>query len=76
MAVRYDTDEERKLHLNVIHSLADQYRLDESTIREIYESQLEELMGGARIRTYLSVLTVRRVREQLNRRRSQTDALH
>jgi len=75
MAVRYDTDEERKLHLNVIHALADQYRLDEDTVREIYESRLEVLMGGARIRTYLSVLTARHVRAYLSRQRD-TASLH
>ena len=76
MAVSYDTDEERRLHLSVIHALADRYRLDEATIREIYEAKLEDLMGGARIRTYLSVLTERRVREHLSRRPAPVGAFH
>lgn len=67
MAFSYDTDEERKLHFNVISALADQYRVDEATIRELYEHQLAGLIGGARIRTYLSVLTARRVKEHLGR---------
>lgn len=69
MSIQYDTDEERKLHLNVIHSLADQYRLDETLIREIYESQLEKLMDSARVKTYLSVLTARYVKSLLQESR-------
>jgi hypothetical protein len=65
MSIQYDTDDERKLHLNVIHSLADQYHLDETIIREIYESQLEKLMDSARVKTYLSVLTARYVKSFL-----------
>ena len=65
MAIQYDTDEERRLHANVIHSLADQYHLDETMIRDIYESKLESLMNRARIKTYLSVLTARYVKSML-----------
>jgi hypothetical protein len=66
MAVQYDNDEERKLHFGAIHTLADQYHLDESRIREIYESELEKLMDSARVKTYLSVLTIRLVKNQLH----------
>jgi len=69
MAIQYDNDQERKLHFNVIHSLADQYHLDESTIREIYESKLEKLMYGARIKIYLSVLAMRHVKTILHESR-------
>ena len=66
MAVQYDSDEERRLHFSAIHSLADQYHLDESMIREIYENELEKLMYSARVKTYLSVLAVRQVKNQLH----------
>lgn len=66
MAVQYDSDEERRLHISAIHSLADQYHLDESMIREIYENELEKLMYSARVKTYLSVLAVRQVKNQLH----------
>jgi len=65
MTIQYDTDEERRLHANVIHSLADQYHLDETMIRDIYESKLESLMSRARVKTYLSVLTARYVKSML-----------
>lgn len=66
MAIQYASDEERKLHANVIDSLADQYHLDEATIRELYESRLESLMDVARVRTYLPVLVARYVRNFLS----------
>ena len=69
MTIQYDTDEERKLHFGVIHTLADQYALDEATIREIYESGLEKLMDSARIKTYLAVLAVRHVKSYLHESR-------
>ena len=65
MAIQYDTDEERKLHLRTIHSIADQYHLDEAMIRDLYESKLEGLMNGARVKTYLSVLAARHVKSTL-----------
>lgn len=74
MAIHYDTEEERRLHGNVIHSLADRYHLDETVIREIYESRLESLMGAARVKIYLSVLTARYVKSYLYRARLQGDA--
>ena len=64
MAIQYDTDEERKLHLRTIHSIADQYHLDEAMIRDLYESKLEGLMNGARVKTYLSVLAARHVKRK------------
>ena len=57
MTIAYDTEEERRHLSKVMHSLADRYHLDEEMIREIYETRLEGLMDGARVRTYLSILT-------------------
>jgi Protein of unknown function (DUF3562) len=70
MSIQYDTDEERKLHLSAIHSLADQYHLDETLIRDIYENQLEKLMDSARVKTYLSVLASRYVKSSLQASRT------
>lgn len=66
MAIHYGTEEERKIHLSAIHSLADRYDMDESKIRDLYESKLEELMDHARIRIYLSVLATRYVKNYLS----------
>jgi hypothetical protein len=63
MATIYDTDEEEKQHLGAVHFLVSRYHLEESTIRDIYENELEKVKDGARIKTYLSVLTVRRVND-------------
>ena len=65
MPIQYQTDEERKLHLSIIHSLADHYHLDEAMIRELYESKLQSLMNDARVKTYLSVLTERYIKNLL-----------
>ncbi len=66
MSIQYPTDKERKLHGSVIHSLADHYHLDERMIREVYESELESLMDGARVRSYLPLLAERHVRNLLH----------
>ena len=65
MAIQYDSDEERKLHFSAIHTIADRYHIDESTIREIYESELEKLKYNARVKSYLSVLAERHVKNIL-----------
>jgi hypothetical protein len=69
MAVQYDGEEERKLHGAVIHSLANQYHVDEIIVRDIYESKLQSLTAGARIKRYLSVLAARHVKALLSRAR-------
>lgn len=66
MTTLYETDEEEKQHTGAIHFFAHSYHLDESRIREIYEHELAKLADCARIRTYLSVLTLRRVTEIVN----------
>ena len=65
MAIQYKSNEERKLHANVIHSLADQYQIDASEIREVYERKLEQLAGNARVKSYLSLLAVRHVKSYM-----------
>lgn len=66
MTIQYSTDEEQRLHSSIIYSLADQYKIDEEMIRDIYENKLESLMDGARVKTYLPVLVTRYVKSQLN----------
>lgn len=62
----YETDEEKKQHLGAVHFLASHYHLEESMIREIYENELAKIKDSARIKTYLSVLTVRQVNDYLH----------
>ena len=66
MTIQYATEEEQRLHTNIIYSLADQYKLDEGMIRDIYEHKLASLMDGARVKTYLPVLVTRYVKTLLN----------
>ena len=66
MAIQYDNDEERKQHFSAIYALADHYHIDESTIRELYESELEKLKYSARVKNFLSVLAERQVKNFLH----------
>ena len=70
MTIQYATEEEQRLHSNIIFSLADQYKLDEEMIRDIYENKLESLMDGASVKTYLPVLVTRYVKSLLNQART------
>ena len=70
MTIRYATDEEQRLHSSIIYSLADQYKLEEEMIRDVYENKLESLMDGARVKTYLPVLVTRYVKSVLNQART------
>jgi Protein of unknown function (DUF3562) len=70
MTIQYATDEEQRLHSSIIYSLADQYKLDEEMIRDIYENKLESLMDGARVKTYLPVLVTRYVKTILSKART------
>ena len=59
----YDNDKEQKQHADAIQAIAQQYGVNESTVKEIYELELARLKSNARIKTYLSVLATRLVRE-------------
>lgn len=66
MTLIYDTENERKQHLGAINSLASRYHVNESVIQEIYENKLEKLKYRARVKTYLSVLAARYVKDFLH----------
>ena len=56
---------DNQLHSDTIHSLSERYQVDESVIREIYESKLEELSFDATITSFLPVLIERHVKDRL-----------
>lgn len=60
-----DSEENLQLHPEMIHALSERYHVDESTIRELYESKLEELRFHATITSFLPVLIERHLRESL-----------
>ena len=54
---------EQQKHVSAIHSLAEQYHLDEDIVRTIYERELKLYNSTAHIDQYLSLLTTRHVKE-------------
>lgn len=58
------------IHADAIHALAEQYSLDETAVKEIYESELQKLRNGTRITAFLPVLCVRHVKELIIKSRS------
>lgn len=53
------------VHDGVIESIAMQYRMDEQEIRTLYETELNKLVLGSRIKSFLPVLCTRHVKEKL-----------
>lgn len=66
MVSLYENDEEQRQHSGAIHFLASYHHLDEGLVRGIYEDNLKKIKSNARIKTYLSVLTIRQVNDLLH----------
>jgi hypothetical protein len=66
MSHQFHNGEDRELHSDTIHALSERYHVDESTIREIYESKLQELRYHATITSFLPVLIERHVKNMLH----------
>jgi hypothetical protein len=66
MSTHFHEGEDRELHAELIHSLSERYHVDESTIRELYKSKLEELSFRATITSFLPVLIERHVKDKLH----------
>jgi len=65
MTIQLHNDAEHQLHFDAIHALSKRYQVDESEIRKLYESKLEELSFNATIKSFLPVLIERHVKNQL-----------
>jgi len=65
MNVLYNSENEYQQHSQAIHSLAGQYHIKESLVREIYEKALKDLLQKARLRKYLLILVSRHVKDLL-----------
>lgn len=70
MSQPYKNSADMGIHADAIHSLAEQYSLDENTVQGIYESELNKLKAGTRITAFLPVLCIRHVKELIIRSRS------
>jgi len=65
----YEDEAEQNQHFSAIQRLVRDVRFPEEEIRPLYEDVLKELKSKARIRTYLSVLAGKKVKELLDARR-------
>ncbi len=64
--ILYDTEFERRQHLSAIHYLATDLGMREDFLRQLYENELMSLKEHARIKDFLSVLVIKRMKEQCN----------
>jgi len=67
MFALYQNDNEYQQHSQAIHSLATEYHIKESRVREIYEGALSELLQKAKFRKFLLILVTRHVKALLKR---------
>ena len=65
MSIQSDNEVNKQLHIDTIHSISERYHVEESAIREMYESKLEELSSKATITSYLPILIERHVKDSL-----------
>ena len=63
MVKHYENDADMLRHLNAMHSLEVQTGIPADEIANIYEPVLEALEAGARVKTFLPILTARKVKE-------------
>ncbi len=65
----YENEAEQKQHFSAIQRLVRDVRSPEEEIRPLYEDVLKEFKSEARIKTFLSILVSKKVKELLDARR-------
>ncbi len=66
VTILYRTEAEKRQHSSAIDMLANDLGIAEDSIRPFYENELRELQEHAQIRTFLSILVSRRVKEKID----------
>jgi uncharacterized protein YqgQ len=61
----YETEFEKRQHLSAIHVLSRELGISESSIQQLYENELKEIREYARVRDFLPVLVIRRIKGRL-----------
>jgi hypothetical protein len=64
-AALYETEFEKHQHVSAVHLLATDLDISEDNIRQQYEDELKALSEHARIRDFLSVLVMKRIKDKL-----------
>ncbi len=67
VTILYRTEAEKRQHSSAIDILARDLGIDENSIRPFYENELRALEKQARIRTFLSILVSRRIKEKIDK---------
>lgn len=62
----YETEFEKRQHLSAIHNLAIDMGMSEDYLRQLYENELLSLKERARIKDFLSVLVIKRMKGKGN----------
>ena len=62
----YQTEAEKRQHSSAIDMLARDLEISEDAIRPFYEIELRALQEQAQIKTFLSILVSRKVKEKIN----------
>jgi len=65
----YEDEAEQKQHFSAIQRLVMDVRSPEEEIRHLYEVVLKQFKSEARIKTFLSILVSKKVKELLDARR-------
>ena len=65
----YEDENEQKQHFSAIQILVKDAGSSEEEIRHLYEDVLQEFKKEAKIKTFLSILVSKKVRNLLNARR-------
>jgi acyl-[acyl carrier protein]--UDP-N-acetylglucosamine O-acyltransferase len=65
----YEDEKEQKQHFSAIQRLVRDVHSPEEEIRHLYEDVLKEFKSEARIKTFLSILVSKKVKELLDARR-------
>lgn len=69
MSTLNHSDNDYHQHNDAIHLIAEQYHINETLVRELYENVLESLQVSARCKQFLSILATRHVKEQIVKNR-------
>jgi hypothetical protein len=63
--IQHGCDEDAASYLAFVQRLADEFRMSIEQVLPLYEQELRILRGSARVTLYLSVLTIKHVRDAL-----------
>ncbi len=66
VTILYRTETEKRQHSSAIDILSRELEIDENSIKPFYENELRELQEHAQIRTFLSILASRKVKEKID----------